>query len=203
MIIASALFFISFFIFYNSASAIRLETGLPNIPENRLAAGQEFPQYIRYLFLFGLSLIAFLALARMMIGGIQYILAAGNVSKVEDAKDTIQQALLGLGLLIASVLILRTINPDLISLTTPQLGNVTINQSPCNADSSVDAKVGGDCCVNGSTNASGVLICQNKKWVPLNMGNICSPSGTCSRSSQGWLYCEGGFWLPAKEDQCK
>ncbi|MDP2946372.1 MAG: hypothetical protein Q8N61_02890, partial [bacterium] len=50
---------------------------------------------------------------------IKYILAAGNVVKVEDAKDTIQQALLGLGLLLVSYLLLRTINPDLINLKNP------------------------------------------------------------------------------------
>ncbi len=75
---------------------VKLETGLPNIPGGQLPVGQELPSYIRYLFIFGLGAITILALAQMMIGGIQYILSAGNVSKKEDAKDTIQQALLGL-----------------------------------------------------------------------------------------------------------
>ena len=100
---------------------VKLETGLPNIPGGQLPVGQELPSYIRYLFIFGLGAITILALAQMMIGGIQYILSAGNVSKKEDAKDTIQQALLGLGLLLASFLLLRTINPDLVNLKNPTL----------------------------------------------------------------------------------
>ena len=58
----------------------------------------------------------------MMYGGIQYILAAGNVGKVEEAKETITQALLGLGLLLMSYLLLITINPDLVNLKNPSFG---------------------------------------------------------------------------------
>lgn len=104
-----------------AAAQVQLETGLPNIPNNQLEAGKELPSYINYLFIFGLGAIAILALARMMTGGIKYILAAGNVGEHEEAKKTIQQALLGLGLLLASYLLLKTINPDLVNLRNPNL----------------------------------------------------------------------------------
>ena len=116
------LFAICYLLFAVSATAqVKLETGLPNIPGGQLPVGQELPSYINYLFIFGLGLIAFLALAQMMIGGIQYILAASNVVNKVNAKDTIQQALLGLGLLLVSYLLLRTINPDLVNLRNPNL----------------------------------------------------------------------------------
>lgn len=115
-------FFICLILLSGSAAAqVQLETGLPNIPGNRLDAGKELPQYINYLFIFGLGAITILALAQMMTGGIKYILAAGNVGEKADAKDTIQQALLGLGLLLASYLLLKTINPDLVNLRNPNL----------------------------------------------------------------------------------
>ena len=104
-----------------AVAQVQLETGLPSVPPGQLPVGQELPSYINYLFIFGLGLIAVLALGQMMFGGIQYILAAGNVAKHEEAKDTIQQALLGLGLLLASYLLLRTINPDLVNLKNPDL----------------------------------------------------------------------------------
>src|SRR3989338_3628026 len=100
---------------------VKLETGLPNIPGNQLPIGQELPSYIKYLFIFGLGLITSLALTQMIIGGITYILAAGNAAKMEDAKDMIFQALLGVGLLLVSYLLLRTINPDLVNLRNPNL----------------------------------------------------------------------------------
>ncbi len=99
----------------------QLETGLPNVPGGQLPAGSELPSYIKYLFIFGLGLITILALGVMIFGGIQYILAAGNAAKTEDAKAWIQQALLGLGLLLVSYLLLRTINPDLVNLRNPNL----------------------------------------------------------------------------------
>lgn len=104
-----------------AAAQVKLETGLPTIPGGQLPAGKELPLYINYLFIFGLGAITILALVQMMFGGIRYILAAGNVSKHEEAKNTIQQALLGLGLLLASFLLLRTINPDLVNLKNPTL----------------------------------------------------------------------------------
>ena len=100
---------------------IQLETGLPGVPQGQLPVGTELPSYIRYLFIFGLSLIAVLALTQMIIGGITYILAAGNAAKAEDAKDIIFQALLGVGILLISYLLLRTINPDLVNLRNPNL----------------------------------------------------------------------------------
>jgi len=123
IILTAILFFVSYFMFYDLATAagVQLETGLPNVPGGQLPVGQELPSYINYLFIFGLGLIAFLALAQMMIGGIQYILAASNVVNKVNAKDTIQQALLGLGLLLVSYLLLRTINPDLVNLRNPNL----------------------------------------------------------------------------------
>ncbi|MBI4919810.1 hypothetical protein HY838_00710 [Candidatus Azambacteria bacterium] len=98
---------------------VRLETGLPGVPV--IPAGQELPSYINYLFIFGLGLITFFALGFMTIGGVMYILAAGNIAKVEDAKDMIKQALLGLGLMLVSYLLLRTINPDLVNLRNPKI----------------------------------------------------------------------------------
>ncbi len=127
--ISSALLAISY-VPYAAIAQVKLETGLPNIPGNQLTVGQELPSYINYLFIFGLSLIAFLALVQMMIGGLTYILAAGNVAKVEDAKNTIQQALLGLGLLLVSYLLLRTINPDLVNLRNPNLTPTQFQNRP-------------------------------------------------------------------------
>ncbi|MBI2446328.1 MAG: hypothetical protein HYV51_00720 [Parcubacteria group bacterium] len=117
------LFFVLCFMFHVSsvAAQVKLETGIPGIPASGLPVGQELPSYINYLFIFSLGLVTILALTQMIIGGITYILAAGNAAKVEDAKDMILQALLGLGILLVSYLLLRTINPDLVNLRNPVL----------------------------------------------------------------------------------
>lgn len=113
-----------------AVAQVKLETGLPTKEGfiTELPAGAELPNYIRYLFIFGLSLITVVALGQMIIGGITYILAAGNAAKVEDAKDTIFQALLGVGILLVSYLLLRTINPDLVNLRNPNLAPIQFKE---------------------------------------------------------------------------
>lgn len=132
IIFTIALFFVLCSVFYVpwALAQVQLETGLPTVPATGLTPGQELPSYIKYLFLFGLSLITIVALGQMIIGGIMYILAAGNVAKVEDAKDTIFQALLGLGILLVSYLLLRTINPDLVNLRNPTLAPISLEITP-------------------------------------------------------------------------
>lgn len=119
-----------------AAAQTRLDMALPEIPDIDPGAG--IASFIKYIFVFGLGAIALLALAQMMRGGIEYVLAAGNVVKHEDAKDTIQQALIGLGLLLVSYLLLNTINPDLVNLKDPKFkllefkGDITTSTSAQN-----------------------------------------------------------------------
>ncbi|MCX6813008.1 MAG: hypothetical protein NTV77_00730 [Candidatus Azambacteria bacterium] len=167
------LFFVSCFMFYDSAMAqVKLETGLPNIPAAGLTPGQELPSYIRYLFIFGLSLVAFLALTQMMIGGLTYILAAGNVADKIAAKDTIKQALIGLGLLLVSYLLLNTINPDLVNLRNPNLTPTQFKVTTMEQVNLVtqqysgpyaNAEAGKSCSPNGAM-SPGLLVCQNSQW---------------------------------------
>jgi hypothetical protein len=170
---AGILFSIFYFLFSTSVMAqVKLETGLPNIPGGQLPKGQELPSYINYFFIFGLSLIAFLALTQMMIGGLTYILAAGNVAKIEDAKDTIKQALLGLGLLLVSYLLLYTINPDLVNLRNPNLAptqfkgqtQTSTAENPYMSGPTSNAEAGKPCSPNGIVSMPGYLLCQDGQW---------------------------------------
>lgn len=78
--------------------------------------GSELPNLIKYLYMFSLGIVGIIALLSMLIGAVKYILSAGNASKAGDAKDQIYSAILGIILLLASVIILRTINPDLVKI---------------------------------------------------------------------------------------
>ena len=59
--------------------------------------------------------------ARIVYGGIKYILAAGSASGQSDARDIITQAIWGLLLLFGAFLILNTISPSLTKLAEPGL----------------------------------------------------------------------------------
>ena len=118
IISAVVLFSIFYFLFSTPALAqIELETALPKIPGIPAPSGG-LPEYINYLFVFGLGIIGVIALAVMMFGGIQYILAAGNVGKTTEAKEWIKASLTGLIIALFSYIILLTINPDLVQFKT-------------------------------------------------------------------------------------
>lgn len=88
----------------------------PTISGQTLTGESGLPEVIKYIYLFGLGAAGFVALLAILIGAIMYVFSAGRPDKAKDAKDRILSALLGILILLASVLILRTINPDLINI---------------------------------------------------------------------------------------
>jgi hypothetical protein len=106
---------------FSSVQAATLEIPLPGMPKTISDPGT----YVRYLFIFGLSLIGFLAVGAIIIGGIQYMLA-GSIGSVEKARQTIIGALSGVALLLCSYLLLTTIDPTLTNLSLRGLENINI-----------------------------------------------------------------------------
>ena len=71
------------------------------------------PEYITYLFTLSLTVGAFLSLGIIMIAGFKYLTSIGNPAILEEAKDQIFSAILGLLILLSSWLILNAVNPAL------------------------------------------------------------------------------------------
>ena len=92
----------------------------PNIP------GSDSPQdpvdLIVAVYRFALMGAGLLAFGAILWGSIRYTTAGGNTSTQGDARDQITQALLGLGLLLAGYLILRTINPAIVAPSLFDIG---------------------------------------------------------------------------------
>ena len=84
---------------------------------------QEIGPYINALYLLAISVAAFLAVVKIIFGGVKYMLS-DVVTDKGDAKKDIKGALLGLLIVLAAVLILETINPSLNDLDV--LRNATI-----------------------------------------------------------------------------
>jgi hypothetical protein len=95
-----------------SAEAYKIEVSLPGMPDSVSDPGA----YIRYLFIFGVSLAGFLAVGMIIYGGVKYMLAA-SVGSTQDAKDKILGALGGVALIMCSYLLLYTIDPSLTNLS--------------------------------------------------------------------------------------
>lgn len=91
-----------------------LSAPLPGLAGNKLKV-TNLADYISYLFPFLLSIAAILAFVMFVIGGIEYMIRSG-AENTQEAKNRIRDALLGLLLAVGSVLILQTINPNLVTL---------------------------------------------------------------------------------------
>lgn len=83
-----------------------------NMPLNRLIA---------WFYYFIIMLSGLAAFVMLVWGGFGWLTSVGNPSKISEAKERITSALLGLLIILASWLVLRVINPDLLTLTLPQI----------------------------------------------------------------------------------
>lgn len=102
--------------------ATLLEVNYPNIggiqPESTTFG---LPEYVKYVFSFSLGIAGLVIFIVLIYAGFLYLSSRGNVSMHADAKSRINAALLGLGVLLGSYLILNTINPQLTFLQLPPL----------------------------------------------------------------------------------
>jgi len=101
-----------------------LEVRYPNVPSADLIPQETttpVPEYVQYIYYFLLGLSGIIALGVLIYAGFQYFTSVGNPEKINEAKDRIAAALLGLLILIGSYVILYNINPDLVSFNLPLL----------------------------------------------------------------------------------
>lgn len=95
-----------------------LKSNMPSITD-------AFQNLYNYL----ISISGVVALVALIVGGVIYLTSAGDPEKLGKAKKQILAALLGIVLLLSSYLILRTINPELVTIELPQLKPATISPS--------------------------------------------------------------------------
>lgn len=86
------------------------------VPIGNLVRASSIAEYIAALFKYGVSIAGLIATVVVVIGGMQWLLAAGDSSKIKQAKDRIAGAIIGLVLVLATTLILNTINPEILKL---------------------------------------------------------------------------------------
>ncbi|MBI2573950.1 MAG: hypothetical protein HYV78_00960 [Candidatus Wildermuthbacteria bacterium] len=115
-----------------------------------------------YYALVGLSGAA--AFAMFVVGGVRWLSSSGNPSLIGDARDQMQNALLGLLLVLSSVLIIRIINPELTILKEPTLeklvGMELSNPLPDRPEyRSIFEGAGGSAALGGGTCQYGAGIC--------------------------------------------
>jgi len=108
----SFIFYFSFFILI----FLPLIASAIEYPFGNMSANPTPCEYISVIFVWGLGIVGAVAVAAIAYGGFRYM-----VGQVQEGKEIIYSALLGLLLLMASWLILYTINPELAQLKCPPL----------------------------------------------------------------------------------
>lgn len=75
-----------------------------------------FARYVGAFYIYFIGVVGILAVVMMMWGGYHYVTALGNPAKMQQGKETINNALIGLVLALTSVILLRTVNPALVDV---------------------------------------------------------------------------------------
>ena len=81
-----------------------------------LDGNSTIPDLVAYFFGWGVGLGGLAVFIALIIAGVQYITSVADPKKVNEAKDRIKSAVIGLGLLLSSWAIFQLINPNLNTL---------------------------------------------------------------------------------------
>lgn len=123
LLLVGLIIFISFFA--TTGTALAWEVRYPSLSQFNVPdindPNVSLPQFVSYFFTLGVALAGALALISFTLGAIQLIASIDNAEAQSNAKDRMKGAVLGLILTLSSFLIIRTINPTLITPVLPPL----------------------------------------------------------------------------------
>lgn len=88
------------------------------VPIGSTTSVRDIADYINTIYTFGVGIIGIVATVMIMFGGMKWLLAAGSQSKIGEAKEIMTSAIVGLVLALTSFLILNTINPALVTMSS-------------------------------------------------------------------------------------
>jgi hypothetical protein len=113
-------------VFYPEAQGFRpsivpFTYALPHYPLNELLA-----QYINYIYNWATAIGIILALLFLILGGVKYLSARGNVALLAEAKNQIMASLLGLLLILISYGLLRALRPEYTIISPAELPEVEV-----------------------------------------------------------------------------
>lgn len=159
--------------------AVALEVAYPTIGGTTPGGGPL--TWVSYIFFLALLLTGIAAVGSLIYAGIIWM-TSGNTERIKDAKARIRAAILGVLLVASSVVILRTINPDLVSLSAPPVENIFTEE--------FNHFVGNSCDVNN-----------DQCGVQAGAATFCHPgTSRCAFKVTDGQNCRGDVWCLS--DKC-
>ncbi|MDI6882917.1 MAG: hypothetical protein QMC93_00360 [Patescibacteria group bacterium] len=98
------------------------EVRYPTIGTKTITSATDLPNYIIYIFNLAIIVGVIIVVGVIISGGIAYLGSTGDPGKLSGAKDKIFNGFLGLLILLASYLILATVNPQLTVIRLEEIG---------------------------------------------------------------------------------
>lgn len=156
-----------------------------NLGDPAVVSVNDIGGYVNTVYKFLLGFGITIGIVMVMVGGLQYVLAAGG-GAVKAGKDRIQNAVVGLILLFCAALILQTVNPRLLSLQPPRLPSIKRIElieagTDCKSLEDKGYVLKGD----GSGGVYGKKGCGSKETVDKDKNGTQQPDGT----SCTWMDC--------------
>lgn len=167
------------------------ETALQTGGGNRGNCVEDLGTYIAGFYRYFSGVIGLLATVIVMWGGIKWITAGGNASRVSDAKDTIYSALIAILLTLGSFVLLRAINPQLLDLSLPSIADVRSIELGGRCEDMVGYSISPivDCGLATASNASGNRV--QCLWDSCsNQSQLCAPPATVTQVGPSTYSCQ-------------
>ncbi len=149
--IISIIYFSIYFTLFNSVNCVLardlkpiLQISIPNVNFSDVSACGDnqicnnwIAQYIGGVYNYAIGIVGILAAVAMMVGGIMWLTAGGDVSRVGEGKAWIIASVTGLVIALTSYTILYQINPSLLTLKQTSISKINIYIPPSIANSTV------------------------------------------------------------------
>ncbi len=133
--------------YINAAEEIDLNVsigGTESIKVGSEVGTKAIADYIQIIYKYAIGVVGIIAAVVLMWGGVVWLTAGGNASRVGEAKAWIGAALTGLVLALGSYMILYQVNPDLVAFRTQKIETVTKQETDKQAAKG-DGEIIGNC----------------------------------------------------------
>ncbi len=176
------------------------EINIPNVFSGKQTVDDDFAgKYVRAVYIYFIWIIGILSTVMVIYGGIRWVAAAGNPGRISDARETVNNAIIGLIIALTSYTLLFTIDPNLTRLN---LKVSAVNKAPAVIDPTTGCisnltcpsgfgREDGQFC-SGAAFASGVIsgsflyVGKNDNYCDQNIAK-----GICCRKNTETTICAG------------
>ncbi len=182
---------VAIFFVLSPAQAITFKPSvtIPGLPSEITIRGDSIGLYISAIYKYAIGIVGIVATVVLMFGGVTWITAGGSAERIGSAKAWIGASLTGLALVLASYMIMNTVNPDLVIFKPVRPVTISSSVQCCSA---LKGPFGGfSSTVNGSIVYSCAIPANLSSQEKANWGAVstCMGNQICTMSTSKQYLC--------------